>query len=74
MFYCSFLCVHHRSEVIAMLSCLPARGSEFPSAEAKPPFLRGVNVPNCTAEDVSTHNTSGNDPFAMATTNKEKFY
>lgn len=36
------------------------------------PLLHGVYIPNCTADDVSTHNTPGNDPFTMATTNKKK--
>lgn len=54
--------------------CPASRHPQYPSANTKAPFLRRAYVPRCTAEDVSTHNTPGNDPFAMATTNKEKFH
>ncbi len=68
---CICLCVYWRSKVIIQLSLSCLKTSSIPICQCQT-SLSSRHLR--TAEDVSTHNTSGNDPFAMATTNKEKFH
>lgn len=68
------VCVYIRGQGSSSgLPSPPSAHAQHPSATAKPAFLYDVYIPNCTAEYGSTHNTPGNDAFAMATTNKGKF-
>lgn len=66
-FVCASACVRQSSEVIIRSPPPPPFSCNtplMPICQSKPSFLHGAyHVSKCTAEDVTTHNTSGTGPL-----------